>query len=144
MSKIGSGIVSAYVFFRPGKPLSRKVVASGLTSLFVYLMTIIVVKRGVHLDETQTGLIAAGAANLAGFCAGWLRKEFPDVVSDGQDYPQSSLAAPAQPPADHSVAHMATLEASPENVAAEASPASGEASADTQGAALPGPPPPAS
>lgn len=146
-SSIRSAIVSVYVFFRPGKPVSRKVIAAALTSLFVYLITIIAVKRGAHLDETQTDIIAALAANAAGFCAGWLRKEFPEVVTDGQDLPQSSLAAPALPPAGQTGSAGVTENASSANLAevpAEAAPNSATPNVVLGFNVQPGPPPPAS
>jgi len=139
VSNIKSAIVSAYVFFRPGKPVSRKVIASGLASVLVYAASLVAAKHSGHLTETQTDVIAVAAANLAGFGAGWLRSEFPEVVSDGQDLPQSSLTAPALPPDDQPSQPTLTAETSPENVTEHASAAS-----EPQPVATLGPPPPAS
>lgn len=130
LNRIRSFVVTVYVFFRPGKPVSRKVIASLLTSTVIYVVTLVAAKHGTDLTVMQADIVSVVAGNVAGFVAGWLRKEFPAVVSDGQDLPPSSLSAPA--------ASVAT--ASPVNVAAD----NGAAVSEAHASAVVGPPPPAS
>lgn len=109
MSSVRNAIAAVYMFFRPGKPVSRKVITSLLTSAFIYLATLAVTKKAGHLDEVQRDLIAVCAANLAGFCAGWLRKEFPEIVSDGP----AELQAPTSLKASKMAEDTTTLEGIP-------------------------------
>lgn len=66
-----------------GKPVSKKLVRSLLASAVVYGVTYAVTKLGLHLSVTETALIPQAAALLAGFGAGWLTREFPQIVTDG-------------------------------------------------------------
>lgn len=65
-----------------GKPVSRKLVRSLLTTLFVSGITYGAAKLGFQVDPAKSAGIAQAAGLLAGFGAGWLTREFPEIVQD--------------------------------------------------------------
>lgn len=96
-SALRVAIVNMWLASR-GKPVSRKLVRSLLTSACVYGLTFAVTKLGFKVDENMTALIAQGAALLAGLAAGWLTREFPQIVSDGTAVEVPAADAPVSVP----------------------------------------------
>jgi hypothetical protein len=61
-------------------PISRKLVASVVTSILVVAVTYAVTKLGLHDSVGTASLISGIIGQVAGAFAGWLAKEVPNVV----------------------------------------------------------------
>lgn len=61
-------------------PLSRKLVAAGLTNLLAFGIAFLVFKLGLHLSPIVATEVSGIVAWAAGLGAGWLAKEFPALI----------------------------------------------------------------
>jgi VIT1/CCC1 family predicted Fe2+/Mn2+ transporter len=62
-------------------PLSRKLVASFISNVFIWVVTYLIAKAGFSASAEVSSAVASVAGVVSGFITGWLVKEFPGVIT---------------------------------------------------------------